>query len=132
MFPQWMTILVAHSLVSAIPMSKGVVDLNAPLCENYPYQGRMRVKSSNSIRYGLERQKKKPYSSALIRPNGDIRIDGMAPFVIGNILTDDFSEVWKKINTCWNNPKVIEFISNFNDDDRNYSFINFTDDDIYI
>ena len=98
----------------------------------FRYQGRMRVKSSNSIRYGLERQKKKPYSSALIRPNGDIRIDGMAPFVIGNILTDDFSEVWKKINTCWNNPKVIEFISNFNDDDRNYSFINFTDDDIYI
>lgn len=38
MFWQWMTILVAHSLVSAIPMSKGVVDLNAPLCENYPYQ----------------------------------------------------------------------------------------------
>ena len=28
----------------------------------------------------------------MVRPNGDIRIDGMAPFVIGNILTDDFIE----------------------------------------
>lgn len=73
------------------------------------YQGHMIVKGTNSVRYGLERQRRSPASAALIRPNGDIRIDGMAPFVIGNILTDDFIEVWKeKILTCWENPKVIE------------------------
>ena len=97
------------------------------------YQGKMTIKTSNSIRYGLERQKRKPYSAALIRPNGDIRIDGMAPFVIGNILDDDFAEVWaKKINLCWEDPRVTTFINGFENDDRNYSFINFVDEDIYL
>jgi len=108
--------------------------LSQKVKENYSkFQGRMIVKTSNSVRAGLERQRKWPCSAALIRPNGDIRIDGMAPFVIGNILTDDFAEVWeKKINLCWFNPKVTKFISEFNEDDRNYSLINFFNDDIYI
>lgn len=97
------------------------------------YQGHMRVKSSNSVKFGLERQRKKPFSAALIRPNGDIRIDGMAPFVIGNILTDDFAEVWeKKLVDCWNDQRITEFISGFDDNDRNYTFINFVQDDIYL
>lgn len=96
------------------------------------YRGRMKVKTSNGIQFGLKRHKKRPNSSAIIRPNGDIRIDGMAPFIIGNILTDDFANVWKeKINTCWDNPKVIEYISQF-EDDRNNTFINYIEDDIYI
>ena len=96
------------------------------------YQGRMIVKSSNRVLTGLQRQRESPASAALIRPNGDIRIDGMAPFVIGNVLRDDFAEVWKKkIDTCWNDPKVTEFISNF-DNDRSTSLINFVDHDIYI
>lgn len=99
----------------------------------HKYRGRMVIKSSNRIRDGLERQRKKPYTSALIRPNGDIRIDGMAPFVIGNVLTDDFAEVWtKKINLCWENSQVQKFISDFDEDDRNYNLINFENSDIYI
>lgn len=99
----------------------------------FKYKGRMRVKSSNSVRLGLERHKKKPASGAVIRPNGDIRIDSMAPFVIGNILTDDFAEVWKrKIDTSWNNPKVKEYISSFDEDDKNSLFINYFEEDIYI
>lgn len=97
------------------------------------YQGRMIVKGSNRVLTGLQRQRESPASAALIRPNGDIRIDGMAPFVIGNVLKDDFAEVWKKkIYTCWNDPKVTEFISNFDNNDRNISLINFVDRDIYI
>ena len=96
------------------------------------YQGRMIVKSSNSVLSGLQRQRGSPASAALIRPNGDIRIDGMAPFVIGNVLKDDFADIWeKKIYTCWKNPQVTEFISSF-EDDRNYSMINFVNDDIHI
>lgn len=108
--------------------------LHQKVDENFSrYRGRMIVKSSNSVRSGLERKRKSPASSALIRPNGDIRIDGMAPFVIGNILTEDFAKVWEnKIKTCWEHPKVREFISGFNDDDRNLSFVNFIDKDIRI
>lgn len=97
------------------------------------YQGRMRVKTTNSVRLGLERHSKRPRSGAVIRPNGDIRIDGMAPFVIGNLLCNDFAEVWeKKIDECWNDPKVQEFISGFDKDDRNRTFINYAENDIYI
>ncbi|MCM1237299.1 MAG: radical SAM protein [Ruminococcus flavefaciens] len=97
------------------------------------YQGRMRVKTSNSVRSGLERHRNMPNSGAVIRPNGDIRIDGMAPFVIGNILTEDFAEIWrKKINVCWKDLKVIEYISSFDANDKNDSFINYVEDDIYI
>lgn len=97
------------------------------------YRGKMIVKSSNSVRLGLERQSKAPSSAALIRPNGDVRIDGMAPFVIGNILREDFAEMWEaKIEIAWKNAKVQEFIANFDKNDRNYAFVNFMDDDIFI
>ena len=104
------------------------------ICENSSrYQGRMRIKSSNSVKSGLERHLKKPNSGAVIRPNGDIRLDGMAPFVIGNILKDDFASVWtEKLSACWKNQKVIEFISNFDENDRNYQFINFHENDVYL
>lgn len=97
------------------------------------YQGRMRVKATNSVRNGLENHAKRPRSGAVIRPNGDIKIDGMAPFVIGNILSDDFAEAWEnKIDVCWDNPKVKEFISGFDKSDRNKNFINYVENDIHI
>lgn len=97
------------------------------------YQGRMRVKSTNSVKYGLENHSKRPRSGAVIRPNGDIRIDGMAPFVIGNLLRDDFVEVWEsKIDNCWSNQRVQEFIANFDEDDRNRRYINYKERDIYL
>ena len=108
--------------------------LSEKISENFiKYKGKMKVKSTNGIKLGLEKRQKKPYASVLIRPNGDIRIDGMAPFVIGNILEDDFMEVWKnKIGSCWKDIRVEKYISEFSDDDRNYRFINFIDDDVYI
>ena len=93
----------------------------------------MIVKTSNSVRAGLERHFKSPRSAAVIRPNGDIRIDGMAPFVIGNILTDDFVEVWTRKADAWQtNRRVAEFIGSFDATDRNYSFVNYCDADIRI
>jgi MoaA/NifB/PqqE/SkfB family radical SAM enzyme len=102
--------------------------------ENYiRYKDRMIIKSSNSVRKGLEKRFQWSRAGAVIRPNGDIRIDGMAPFVIGNILREDFSDVWKRnIDVCWSNPAVLDFISGFNDEDRNTSIINYVDDDVYI
>ena len=97
------------------------------------FKGKMIVKGSNSIKSGLENHSKHPRSGAVIRPNGDIRIDGMAPFVIGNILQDDFTKVWeKKIDTCWEDSRVKSFIASFDEDDRNRKYINYFDSDIYL
>lgn len=96
------------------------------------YRNKMKIRCSHSVKAGLERHQKFPNSSAVIRPNGDIRIDGMAPFVIGNVLLDDFADVWtSKIHKAWNDPRVLKFISDFNDD-RNHTLINYVDNDIYI
>lgn len=94
------------------------------------YHRRMIIKSSNGIRQGLERHSKKPYSCAIVRPNGDVRLDGMAPFVIGNLFKTEFAEIWKRAESAWLNPKVVHFMSQFNDSDRNSDFINYIDDDI--
>lgn len=95
------------------------------------YQGRMRVKSANSVKHGLQNHARRPRSGAVIRPNGDIRIDGMAPFIIGNIINEDFTEVWEnKIDNCWSDPRVQEFITGFDEDDRNRTLINYVERDI--
>ena len=97
------------------------------------YKGRMIVKASNSVHVGLKRHQRKPNSCIVIRPNGDIRLDGLAPFVIGNILKNDFKELWtKKLFEAWNDQRVLEYIEGFGDNDRNYSFINYVDADVYL
>lgn len=95
------------------------------------YQGKMKVKSTNSVKQGLLNHSKKPRSGVVIRPNGDVRIDGMAPFFIGNIIDEDFSALWQdKIDNCWNDLRVQEFINNFNEDDQNRITINYVEKDI--
>ena len=97
------------------------------------YGNSMIIKTSNKVRQGLENHAQKPRSCVVIRPNGDIRIDGMAPFVIGNVLKNDFETVWEeKIDTCWQDERVRNFISCFDSDDRNYEYINYCDKDIYL
>lgn len=97
------------------------------------FQGKLKVKSANSVKQGLLNHSKRPRSGAVIRPNGDIRIDGMAPFVLGNILHSDFTEVWEqKIDTCWQDSRVQDFIGNFDKDDRNKVYINYMKKDIMI
>lgn len=95
------------------------------------YNGLMQIRMTNSVKVGLLNHSKRPSSGAVIRPNGDIKIDGMAPFVIGNILKDDFESIWtNKINTCWEDERVIKFINNFGANDRNLDYINYSDDNI--
>lgn len=95
------------------------------------YQGKMKVKSTNSVKQGLINHSKRPRSGAVIRPNGDIRIDGMAPFTIGNIINEDFTDLWQnKIDKCWTDIRVQNFIKNFDEDDRNQKLINYVEKDI--
>lgn len=97
------------------------------------YKGRMKVKSANSVRSGLINHAKHPRSGAVIRPNGDIRIDGMAPFVAGNILDNDFTDIWsRKLEKCWDDIRVNEFIEDFNKNDYNTKYINYCDGEIYL
>lgn len=97
------------------------------------FRGKLKVKSTNSVKEGLLNHSKRPRSGVVIRPNGDVRIDGMAPFVIGNILQNDFTEIWEhKIDTCWQDSRVQDFIRDFDVDDRNPFYVNYVENDILL
>ncbi len=97
------------------------------------FKGKLKVRSANSVKSGLVNHSKHPRSGAVIRPNGDIRIDGMAPFIAGNILDDDFTDIWtNKISECWSDIRVRRFIEEFDSSDHNNNFVNYLQNDIYL
>lgn len=98
------------------------------------YAGKMTVQRSSTTRNQLLRYMNTPNSGAIIRPNGDVRLDCMAPFVLGNVLDEDFESVWlQKAATCWNNPLVKEYVEGFEKDlDINKKFKNYYDSDILL
>ena len=57
----------------------------------------------------------------------------MAPFVVGNVLKDDFADIWKnKIEFAWNDERVVQFISDFDQYDINHENINYVMNDILL
>ncbi len=99
---------------------------------NKYYAGKMEIQRSSSVKNQLQRYMNTPNMGAIIRPNGDIRLDCMAPFLLGNVLDDDFENIWlEKAGDCWKNPKVIEYVDGFNDMDDN-EYKNYYDEDILL
>jgi MoaA/NifB/PqqE/SkfB family radical SAM enzyme len=74
------------------------------------FQGRMKIQRSMSNRSQLEGVSDLPAAGAIIRPNGDIRLDCTAPFVIGNVANASFYEQWQKSRGCWQDKRVKEYI----------------------
>ncbi|HBV95598.1 MAG: hypothetical protein JL50_09920 [Peptococcaceae bacterium BICA1-7] len=68
----------------------------------------------------------------IIRPSGDIRINCAAPFVLGNILEEPFTAIWQKKSLLLdNNPRILEYFSQFDEDIcKSSGIINFVDSDI--
>ena len=100
---------------------------------NARYLGKMMIQRSLNSKYSVKRYLTQPNSGLIIRPNGDMRLDCMTPFVIGNVLKEDFAEIWREKGTsCWSNPRILEFASSFDDDDINIMMTNYCDKDIII
>lgn len=55
-----------------------------------------------------------PCSVLLIRPNGDVKLDCVLPFVIGNVQEQSLSEIWETIGrNAWKQPRVESFVNTF-------------------
>jgi len=53
-----------------------------------------------------------PKHACVIRPNGDVKIDCILPFIGGNIKVRCLKDIWiEKIRNAYTNPKVINYIS---------------------
>jgi MoaA/NifB/PqqE/SkfB family radical SAM enzyme len=74
------------------------------------FDGRMQIQRSMSNRSQLEGVADLPMAGAIIRPNGDIRLDCIAPFVMGNVANASFYEQWQKCGNSWQDKRVKDYI----------------------
>ena len=98
------------------------------------FSGKLRVQRSSGTKIQLMRSQNSPLTGAIIRPDGNIRLDCVAPFVIGNILDEDFCEVWqKKAPDIWRNQEIINYIDSWDDiDEINHGIKNYFDSDVIL
>lgn len=97
------------------------------------YAGKIRIERSMNITNSMARYISQPNSGGIIRPNGDFRLDCMAPFTIGNVCEKSIKEIWKeKGRDAWQNPKVIDYINSIDKEKQQGNIKNHVSDDIRI
>ena len=97
------------------------------------YANQLEIRISSSPRTQLNYSAEEKLDGAVIRPNGDVRLDCTCPFVIGNVLRDDIEEIWAKYADCWQNPIVQKFIESCDPITGKNSFAeNYNGADIYL
>ena len=96
------------------------------------FSGKMLVQRSASTKVQLLRGLNTPNQGAIIRPNGDIRLDCVAPFTIGNVIDDDFFEVWrKKSKDVWKSLELLKYYESWDGEEEITTGIkNYFDDDV--
>lgn len=99
------------------------------------YEGRMDIVTSTDPTFYLRYRILEPSSVFLVRPNGDIKVDCILPFKIGNVLEEKISTVWERIGrSAWKNSKVIEYIKSIKEESDmvNVRPRPYVDDDVLI
>jgi len=75
------------------------------------YSDVISIRCSTSPPIQLRQYSLEPNKVALIRPNGDVKLDCITPFVFGNIKRESLQEIWDNgLNCGWKNKKVEQFI----------------------
>jgi len=97
------------------------------------YQGKIRIERAMDLKSQMNRYVTQSNTGGIIRPNGDFRLDCMAPFVIGNVLHTPLKELWQKkgIN-AWQSPRVQEYIASIHEDGTGAMLRNHVDHDIIL
>jgi len=75
------------------------------------YEDKIIIETSFPVRTQLEYLSMRPIEGVIIRPNGDVKLDCVAPFIIGNVLLTPFDQIWKNTPAyIWKHDKIQEFI----------------------
>lgn len=95
------------------------------------YAGKIKIERSMNVSSSMERYVSQPNSGGIIRPNGDFRLDCMAPFTIGNVLENSIIDIWQtKGRTAWHNPKVLDYINSIDKEKQQGNIQNHVNNDI--
>lgn len=117
-------------------LSKGQKNVMFQKIENIKssYNGKMDIQRSATIKHQLKRYSVMPNAGVIIRPNGDVRMDCMTPFILGNVLETPFETIWKtKGNNCWNREEVQQYIDSIDlNSNESCQMSNHVDSDILL
>ena len=95
------------------------------------YQGKIAIQRSTELKTQMERYSIEINAGGIIRPNGDFRLDCMAPFTIGNVLNNSIKEIWlEKGIDAWHSKAVKDFIASIDEDKQTSNVKNHVDVDI--
>ncbi len=95
------------------------------------YRGKITVQRSAEFKIQMERYMTEVNAGGIIRPNGDFRLDCMAPFTIGNVLEQSVKDIWlAKGATAWQSDAVKNFIASIDEDKQTAAIMNHVDTDV--
>ena len=81
------------------------------------YEGRMDIVTSTDPAFYLRYRVIEPSNVLLIRPNGDVKVDCILPFKIGNVLNEKISSIWNRIGkSAWKNNEIIEYVKSIKEE----------------
>ena len=97
------------------------------------YQGKLDIKRSAELFFQMKRYCIENNAGGIIRPNGEFRLDCMAPFIIGNVLETPLKDMWftHGIN-AWKSKEVQEFIESIDVDEQMGNIKNHIDRDVLV
>ena len=80
------------------------------------YAGRMEIVTSTDPVFYLRYRVLEPCNVLLIRPNGDVKLDCILPFKIGNVSTESICNIWKRGRNAWRDERVLKYISSLKEE----------------
>ena len=92
------------------------------------YAGKITIQRSAELKISMERYMAEVNGGGIIRPNGDFRLDCMAPFTIGNVLEKSVKEIWQEKGIdAWQSDAVKNFVAAIDEDTQESNVKNHVD-----
>ena len=80
-------------------------------CLKNSYNNLIEIEKATSYREQLEYCKKFSPLSLIIRPNGDVKIDCVLPFVLGNVKSTSILKIWKNVYQFYESTQKENYIN---------------------
>ena len=80
------------------------------------YTGRMEIITSTDPVFYLRYRILEPCNVLLIRPNGDVKLDCVLPFKVGNVMDESIRDIWQFAKTAWRNEKVLKYVGSLKEE----------------